>query len=704
MAATRKHNNKKGMTMNDSVHCKFKNARPSRKTVGGATPLLAAALFTAAPFAGAATYDASTGYVTLLNGGAYGSDSPLTTNKVSKTNSATSVLIDAWSDGLAPHSNTNYYAAKQFRTPPHSAGAVEFQGGRLVVNTVVQWKGFGDSTLTFPEGLEVAGGTLRCNESASRANARARIYGPVAFTGNCTVNPSGGDTLAECGLNFHGEASSPADVTVTVKQQQSPRWGWFGLLGGTDGFFGTIAVESCGYEMGTNGLPNGSVSFTGTNNILRLVANEAAMAPVVKNLAFASTGPHEIRIEVDGDADGKINVTNSFSAAVPVSVTVSGTLSGTGNVRRFEFLRAPKGMLSMGDFALPARISGDYRLSLAVEEDGDEQVAVVEARKYVSLSNGGADGESPLNSATVTASESAVNAWSDGNAPTDPTLGYYAYNRSFRTPRTTTDDFEFAGGTFYLQRSTMWPKTFSPAVLRFPRGFEMMNEGIVQINENGLRVVAIDGPVTFSGTSTVNPARGANVGESRVAFLGAATSEASAEIVVKPSQGDYRGFFSLAGNNDGFFGTITVTNCSYAMGAQGLPNGILSFAGSGDVLRLPALSGAAAVPCVKTLSFGDGGAATLEVACDGASCGKLRVTGAFSAAVPLRVVLSGKPAPEAARLEILRAPAGQFALADFAPAQTRIGSLDLEWQVVGDGGESVLVAKVFPSCTVLTIR
>ena len=694
--------------MNDSVHCKVNNESLPRRIARGATTLLAAALVSAATFAGAATYDASTGYVTLVNGGAYGSDSPLTSNKVSKTNSATSELIDAWSDGLAPHSNTNYYAGVgnkfQFRTPPSSAGAVVFQGGHLVVNTLVLWCGFGSSTLSFPNGLEVAGGTLRSNVSTGN---RASVHGPVAFSGDCDVNPSGGDNRTTSGLFFHGEASSSADVTVTVLQRPSYplRWGWFGLLGGTDGFLGTIAVESCGYEMGTNGLPNGTVSFTGTNNILRLVANEAATAPVVKKIAFASAGPHEIRIEVDGDADGKINVTNSFSAAVPVSVTVSGTISGVGNVRRFEFLRAPKGMLSMGDFELPVRASGDYRLSLAVEEDGDEQVAVVEARKYVSLSNGGVDGESPLNSATVTASESPANAWSDGNAPTDPTLGYYAYNYQFRTPTTTAEDFEFAGGRFYLQKSTVWPKTFSPAKLRFPRGLEIMDAAVLRINENGLRVLEIDGPVTFSGTSTVNPAGGANVRESRVAFLGAAASESSAEIVVKQQAG--AGFFSLAGNNDGFFGTVTVTNCGYTMGTQGLPNGTLSFAGESDVLRLPALSGSAATPCVKTLSFGGDEAATLDVVCDGTSYGKLRVTGSFSAAEPVSVALSGnvQSAPLGPdRFEVLRAQAGQFSLASFSLTQTRIGALEVQWSVDEVDGEEVLSAKVVPSATVILMK
>lgn len=689
--------------MNALFPRKVRNAAAARNPLLGAA-MAALALAAAAATLGvasAATYDASTGYVTMSNVGKDG-ESPLWTNLVSKS-SSDSTQVNAWSDGLAPHSGTNYYVYnKSFRSPKLTSGEFEFAGGRFLMAKSTMWpKTFSPAVMRFPNGLELMdAAVIWINDGGTKSVV---IDGPVTFSGASRIYPAknAGDNSSIC---FVGDASSPADATVSVLQKSPSCWGWFGLLGDTDGFLGTVAVESCGYEMGTNGLPNGTVTFTGTNNVLRLLANGAATAPAVKTLAFASAGPHEILIEVDGDADGRITVTDSFSAAAPVTVTLSGTLSGTENVRRFAFLRAPKGMLSMGDFELPVRASGDYRLSLAVEEDGDEQVAVVEARKYVSMMNGGADGESPLDSATVTASGSPADAWSNGNAPTDPTLGYYAYNRSFRTPRTTTDDFEFAGGRFYLQKSTMWPKTFSPATLRFPRGLEILNEGVVRINENGLRVVEIDGPVTFSGTSTVNPAGGANVGEARVAFLGAAASEASAEIVVKPSQGDYRGFFSLAGNNDGFFGTITVTNCSYAMGAQGLPNGTLVFAGSGDVLRLPSLSGGAAAPCVKTLSFGDEGAATLEVACDGASCGKLRVTGAFSASVPLRVVLSGRPAPEAARLEILRAPAGQFALADFAPAQTRIGSLDLEWQVVEDNGESVLVAKIAPSGTVLTVR
>ncbi len=690
--------------MNASVHCKFKNARPSRKTAGGATALFVAALFTAAPFAGAATYDASTGYVTLSNGGKNGNDSPLTSQTVHSASAADSALVNAWSDDQAPHPGTNYYAGAQFRTPPHSAGAVEFQGGRLVVNTVVQWKGFGDSTLTFPEGLEVAGGTLRCNESASRANARARIYGPVAFTGNCTVNPSGGDTLAECGLNFHGEASSPADVTVTVRQQQSPRWGWFGLLGGTGGFLGTVAVASCGYEMGTNGLPNGTVSFTGTNNVLRLLANGAATAPAVKELRFDSAGPHEIRVEVDGADYGKVRVTNAFSASAPVTVAVSGTLSDSGNARRFEFLRVPGGSLASVDLRLASPTAGDYTLFLSFEKDGGDDVVAIEAHKRVTMSANGAPGESPLNAAQVTSSGNMVNAWSDGNAPTDPTLCYYAINRQFRTPALSSGEFEFAGGCFLMKKSTMWPKTFSPAVVGFPRGLEVMDQSIIRINDGGVKNVVIDGPVAFSGTSTIHPAGAVDVESSGITLTGATRSDADAEVVVQQYSAGQRGWFSLAGGTDGFLGKITVISCSYAIGAQGLPNGTLSFAGAGDVLRLPALSAATEAPCVKTLTFGDGGATTLEVACDGASSGKLRVTGTFSASVPLRVVLSGRPAPEAARLEILRAPAGQFALADFAPAQTRIGSLDLEWQVVEDNGESVLIAKISPSCTVLTVR
>ncbi len=693
--------------MNDSVHCKFKNASPSRKTARGATALLAAALFTAAPFAGAATYDASTGYVTLLNGGAYGSDSPLTSNKVSKTNSATSELIDAWSDGLAPHSNTNYYAEVQFRTPPHSAGAVEFQGGRLVVKKLVLWKGFGDSTLTFPQGLEVAGGTLRCNESASsKANARARIYGPVAFTGNCTVNPSGGDALAECGLNFHGEASSPADVMVTVCQQQSPRWGWFGLLGGTDGFLGTVAVESCGYDMGTNGLPNGTVSFTGTNNVLRLLANGAAAAPVVKELRFDSAGPHEIRVAVDGADYGKIRVTNAFSASGPIAVSLSGTVSDSGNARRFEFLRVPGGSLAGVDLRLASPTAGDYTLFLSFEKDGSEDVVAIEAHKRVTMSANGAPGESPLNAAQVTSSGNLVNAWSDGNAPTDPTLCYYAINRQFRTPSLSSGEFAFAGGRFLMTKSTMWPKTFSPAVLGFSRGLEVMDQSIIRINDGGVKNVVIDGPVAFSGTSTIHPAGAADVESSGITLTGTTRSDADAEVVVQQYSAGQRGWFSLAGGTDGFLGKLTVNSCNYLMGTNGLPNGTLSFAGSGDVLRLPAVS-SGMTPAVKALTFGDDGPATLEVVCDGADYGAVHVTGTISAERPLSVVLTGnveQPEGGTSLLPVLRAPAGQLSLPSFSLAQDKIGSLAVEWFIEEEAGEQVLVAKVAVRSTVIIMR
>ena len=688
--------------MNDSVHCKVKNARPSRKTAGGATALLAAAIVSAAAFVHAATYDASTGYVTLLNGGAYGSDSPLTSNKVSKTNSATSELIDAWSDGLAPHSNTNYYAEVQFRTPPHSAGAVEFQGGRLVVKKVVLWKGFGDSTLTFPQGLEVAGGTLRCNESASRANARASIYGPVAFTGNCIVNPSGGDTLAECGLNFHGEASSPADVMVTVCQQQSPRWGWFGLLGGTDGFLGTVAVESCGYDMGTNGLPNGTVSFTGTNNVLRLLANEAAAAPVVKELRFDSAGPHEIRVAVDGADYGKIRVTNAFSASGPIAVSLSGTVSDSGNARRFEFLRVPGGSLAGVDLRLASPTAGDYTLFLSFEKNGSEDVVAIEAHKRVTMSANGAPGESPLNAAQVTSSGNLVNAWSDGNAPTDPTLCYYAINRQFRTPSLSSGEFAFAGGRFLMTKSTMWPKTFSPAVLRFPHGLEIMDQAVIRINDSGVKNVEIDGPVAFSGTSTIHPAGAVNVESSGIAFLGAAQSGVEAEVAVRPYAEGQRGCFSLAGGTDWFLGKISVSECDYLMGANGVPQGTLTLA-TNAVLRLLAPA-SDAIPEVKNLFFAGDVASTFEVVCDGATSGVVRVTGAFSALVPPQVVLSGTLPREAARLEVLRAPAGQISLASFAPMQSQIGGMSIEWMVANDGGESVLAAKITPAATVLIMR
>lgn len=678
-----------------------KTRRANRSaTLRRGTVALALATAAAAGITHAATYDASTGYVTLSNGGKNGSDSPLTSQTVHSASAADSALVNAWSDGQAPHSGTNYYAGVQFRTPPNSVGAVEFQGGRLVMNTVVLWKGFGDSTLTFPNGLEVAGGTLRCNENVGK---RARVYGDVTFSGNCAINPSGGDNKTECGLNFHGEAASPAATTITVKQQQLLRWGWFGLLGGTDGFLGTVAVESCGYEMGTNGLPNGSVVFTGTNNVLRLVANPAATAPDVKTLRFDSEGPHEIRVAVDGTDYGKMRVTNAFSAAGPITVSLSGTVSDLGNARRFEFLRVPGGSLAGVDLRLATLTADDYTLYLSFEKDGGEDVVAIEAHKRVTMSADGSTGESPLNAAQVTSSGSTVNAWSDGNAPTDPTLCYYAINRQFRTPALWSGEFEFAGGRFLMTKSTMWPKTFSPAVLRFPRGLDVMDLAVIRINDGGVKNVVIDGPVAFSGTSTIYPAGAANVESSGITLTGNARSDADAEVVVRQYAAGQRGCFSLAGGTDGFLGKIAVNDCNYLMGANGLPYGTLSLA-TNAVLSLPSTLSSSGTPEVRSLSFVGDVASTIEIVCDGSAHGAVRVTDAFTATTPPAVVLTGTLQREAARLEVLRAPAGQITLASFEPSQSQIGGMSIEWLVATDGGESVLVAKITPSSTVFIIR
>lgn len=689
--------------MNRMLKCQEGNANRARKFAKGVAALALTAAVSVSGVAFAATYDESTGYVTLMNAGKDG-ESPLNTNLVSKSGSDPT-QVNAWSDGLAPHSNTNYYAlGRQFRSPKLTSGEFKFNGGRFLMERTTMWpKTFSPAILSFPRGLELMdAAVIQINDGGTKS---VIIDGPVTFSG-ATTNYPAKNANDNSSILFIGDASSPADVTVAVLQKSSSIWGWFGLLGDTTDFLGTVAVESCGYEMGTDGLPNGTVVFTGTNNVLRLIANPAATAPIMKTLRFDSEGPHEISVTVDGADYGKVRVTNDFSAAGPISISLSGTVSDLGNARRFEFLRVPGGSLAGVDLRLASLTAGDYTLYLSFEKDGDEDVVAVEAHKRVSMSADGVSGESPLNAAQVTSSGSAVDAWSDGNAPTDPTLCYYSFNRQFRTPALSSGEFEFAGGRFLMAKSTMWLKTFSPAVLRFSRGLELMDLAVIRINDGGVKNVVIDGPVAISGTSTIYPAGAANVESSGITLIGSARSDADTEVVVRQYSAGQRGWFSLAGDTDGFLGKITVNSCNYLMGTNGLPNGTLSFVGTNDVLRLPAVS-SGMTPAVKALTFGDDGPATLEVVCDGADYGAVRVTGTISAERPLSVVLTGnveQPEGGTSLLPVLRAPAGQLSLSSFSLAQDKIGSLAVEWLIAEEAGEQVLVAKVAVRSTVIIMR
>ena len=91
--------------------------------------LVAGAALLATASVGAATYDASTGYVTLLKQGSTSTDSPL-----NYTTPNDSSGVPFWSDGLAIHAGTNYYVETWCRTP--YSGAVK-EDGTNVLNIVL---------------------------------------------------------------------------------------------------------------------------------------------------------------------------------------------------------------------------------------------------------------------------------------------------------------------------------------------------------------------------------------------------------------------------------------------------------------------------------------------------------------------------------------------------------------------------------------
>ena len=127
--------------------------------------------------ANAATYDASTGYVTLLVGGTNSGDMPITTNAVK-----TAKGEYFWSDHLALHAGTNYYANLNFRSfaraSTYSAITYPVPCNRFVLhNATMNYKCGYPSKMVFEnEGIFVVG------KASFLINADNCLLGGVAGT------------------------------------------------------------------------------------------------------------------------------------------------------------------------------------------------------------------------------------------------------------------------------------------------------------------------------------------------------------------------------------------------------------------------------------------------------------------------------------------------------------------------------------------
>lgn len=139
----------------------------------GKVGILVAAALLGVRMASAETYDATTGFVTAETAWSSAATNGFNAAKDAKGNSY-------WSDGLAPHPDTNYYVKSgfSFYTPKDNKEKPQWQGGKLVLAGTM-WPGA--SWSLYFDDFEVLGN----DESASKSFYVAG--GPAGLAGNLKV-------------------------------------------------------------------------------------------------------------------------------------------------------------------------------------------------------------------------------------------------------------------------------------------------------------------------------------------------------------------------------------------------------------------------------------------------------------------------------------------------------------------------------------
>lgn len=197
----------------------------------------------AACTAGAANYDATTGYVTLLKEG---------TGSVTAFNAADG--NDFWSDRLAPHKGTNYYTGSvTFATPTSPGSALEWGGGRLVSEGRI-WL-VANKNITFGDLVMLPGSEFYLAGTPGATLGNVTICGtskkPVQFLHKSSTRDSimfGATVTGEAESVFKFVMQKSADSQVTVGGDFSGFLGTVILAG--KGF--TEGGTSAGYSIGTS--------------------------------------------------------------------------------------------------------------------------------------------------------------------------------------------------------------------------------------------------------------------------------------------------------------------------------------------------------------------------------------------------------------------------------------------------------------------
>ena len=129
--------------------------------------------------------------------------------------------------------------------------------------------------------------------------------------------------------------------------------------------------------MGSCGLPNGTITFSGANAVLAVPVLSGSDVSTVKNMTFDCEESPLFKIACDDGAYSKVRVLRQFAitgAKLKVALTILRT--GGATPKRLEVLRAPKGSFDIGDFEFLPPEGKNRAITWTVEDSGDEQSLV----------------------------------------------------------------------------------------------------------------------------------------------------------------------------------------------------------------------------------------------------------------------------------------------------------------------------------------
>ena len=312
-----------------------------------------------------AVYDETTGYVRLLRNGSAGSIFPLSTNAVYDADK-TSFL---WSDHLALHAGTNYYANTWFRSwareSSKSAIIYPIPCNRFVLDKAsISWKCGYPSVIVFEnEGLFVLGNAvITINQDSCVLGG---IGGTITVQETTSAKPFTWQTstanYATMGHGFYVTAKVVGDadqiMRITTPADQSGRVYFTGDMSDYLGTINTISnilyagtslatkavnATSCG-EVRTHGADGAEIFIPKvTLDASSSIGGAATNTLVVDTLTMANGSTVRGFFNERGQS-GCVLVTNAFTAAGKIRVAVEmPTRAAANDVTRIAVLRVAK--------------------------------------------------------------------------------------------------------------------------------------------------------------------------------------------------------------------------------------------------------------------------------------------------------------------------------------------------------------------------